>query len=96
MQVICKAFNKLKKIISRIPLECHICNPFALMVIKNKYNCQTPDLPMLPSPAIYYKMLKVLYSQGCLFVRFSHVCDSSDVTLAFEDAQAIPPGWDDV
>ena len=35
----------------------------------------------------------VVCSVGWLVVR--HGLDSSDVTLAFGDAQVIPPGWDD-
>ena len=53
--------------------------------------CQTPDLPILPSPAIDWKIWKALYLRGCLvgglFGR--HVGDRSDVTLAFEDVQVV-------
>ena len=56
------------------------------------YYCQTPDLPILPSPAI-----ALIGKSGRLYIRVvvcSAVChagNSSDVTLAFKDAQVIPP-----
>ena len=42
----------------------------------------------LPSPAIDWKIWKALYSHGCSVGRsvVRHSGDSSDVTLAFEDA----------
>ena len=52
-------------------------------------NCRIPDLPFLPSPAIDWKIWKALYLCGWLVV--CHICNSSDVTLAFVDAQVIPP-----
>ena len=54
------------------------------------YICQTPDLPILPSPAIDWKIWKALYSRWCLSV-VCHPGNSSDVTLAFEDDQVIWP-----
>ena len=43
-------------------------------------NWQTPDLQILPCPAIDWKIWKALYSRGCrLFGR--HAGNSSDVTL---------------
>ena len=50
-------------------------------------------LAILPSPAIDWKILKVLYLCGCLVVR--HGRNSSDVTLAFENAQVIQTLMDD-
>ena len=41
-------------------------------------------LAILPSPAIDWKIWKALYLRGCLVV--CHGRDSSDVTLALEDA----------
>jgi hypothetical protein len=36
------------------------------------YNCQTPDLPILSSPAIDWKIWKALYSRVWSFVLLSH------------------------
>ena len=57
----------------------------------NMENGRTPDLPILPSRAIDLKIWKALYMRGCLFgCSFGHNAgNSSDVTLAFEDAQVI-------
>ena len=53
-------------------------------------NCQTPDLPIFPSPAINWEIWKALYLCGWLLV-VRHSGDSFDDTLAFEDAQVITP-----
>ena len=55
----------------------------------NSFICRTTDLLILPSPAIDFKsgrlcICVVVWS----FVRLAH---SSDVTLAFDDAQFIQP-----
>ena len=51
----------------------------------------------LPSPGIDWKIWKALYSHGCLVICLfvCHGRDSSDVTLAFEDAQVILTLMDD-
>ena len=50
-------------------------------------SCRTPDLPAIDS-----EIWKALYLRGNLVG--CHVGNSSDVTLAFEDSQAITPGLD--
>ena len=46
-----------------------------------------------PPYSIDWKIWKALYSRGWVFVRHGH--NSSDVTLAFEDAQVIQTVMDD-
>ena len=48
-------------------------------------------LAILPSPAIDWKIWKALYSRGCSvgWLVVCHGRDSSDVTLALEDAQVV-------
>ena len=50
--------------------------------------CQTPELPILPSPALDWKIWTALFLRGCS-VRCLRV-PLVTVLMAFEDAQVIP------